>query len=101
MVLAFRQLEAFHAVVANGNMTRAAALMISQPAVSRLVASLEESIGFPLFQRLSGHLRPTSEARYLFDEVELALVHLNHISRLTEDLQGYCQLKGQSVRLMV
>lgn len=88
MALAFRQLEAFHAVVANGNMTRAAeALMISQPAVSRLVAALEESIGFPLFQRLSGHLRPTSEARYLFDEVELALAHLNHISRLTEDLQ--------------
>ncbi len=88
MALPFRQLEAFHAVVANGNMTRAAeALMISQPAVSRLVAALEESIGFPLFQRLSGRLRPTPEARYLFDEVELALAHLNHISRLTEDLQ--------------
>ena len=87
MTLPFRQLEAFHAVVANGSMTRAAALMISQPAISRLVAALEESIGFPLFQRLSGRLRPTPEARYLFDEVELALAHLNHISRLTEDLQ--------------
>jgi DNA-binding transcriptional LysR family regulator len=70
-------------------MTRAAAVLkISQPAVSRLVAALEESIGFPLFQRLSGRLRPTPEARYLFDEVELALAHLNHISRLTEDLQN-------------
>jgi DNA-binding transcriptional LysR family regulator len=93
MTLPFRQLEAFHAVVANGSMTRAAgALRISQPAVSRLVAALEESIGFPLFQRLSGRLRPTPEARYLFDEVELALAHLNHISRLTEDLQD--QKKG-------
>ena len=88
MTLPFRQLEAFHAVVAYGSMTRAAgALSISQPAVSRLVAALEESIGFPLFQRLSGRLRPTPEARYLFGEVELALAHLNHISRLAEDLQ--------------
>ncbi len=89
MALPLRQLEAFHAVVTNGNMTKAASsLKISQPAVSRLVADLEVNIGFPLFQRLSGRLRPTPEARYLFDEVEKALAHLNHISRLTEDIQG-------------
>ncbi len=89
MSLPLRQLEAFHAVVANGNMTKAATLLnVSQPAVSRLIADLEDGIGFPLFQRLSGRLRPTSEARYLFDEVDKALAHLNHISRLTEDLQG-------------
>lgn len=88
MALPLRQLEAFHAVVANGSMTKAAGLLkVSQPAVSRLVSALEESVGFPLFQRLSGRLRPTPEARYLFDEVEKALAHLNHISRLTEDLQ--------------
>ena len=88
MALPLRQLEAFHAVVLKGSMTEAAALLkISQPAVSRLVNALEENVGFLLFQRLSGRLRPTPEARYLFDEVEKALSHLNHISRLTEDLQ--------------
>ena len=88
MPLPLRQLEAFHAVVVNGNMTKAAKfLKISQPAVSRLVASLEESVGFSLFQRLSGRLRTTPEARVLFDEVEKALANLNHISRLTEDIQ--------------
>ncbi|MBT4934398.1 MAG: LysR family transcriptional regulator [Rhodospirillaceae bacterium] len=88
MPLPLRQLEAFHAVVANGNMTKAAKFLeISQPAVSRLVATLEESLGFPLFQRLSGRLRPTPEARVIFDEVEKALANLNHISRLTENIQ--------------
>jgi len=88
MPLPLRQLEAFHAVVVNGNMTKAASfLKISQPAVSRLVASLEEGLGFQLFQRLSGRLRATPEARILFDEVEKALSNLNHISRVMENIQ--------------
>lgn len=88
MTLPLRQLEAFHAIVVYGNMTKAAnSLKISQPAVSRLVASLEETLGFSLFQRLSGRLRATPEARVIFDEVEKALANLNHISRLTENIQ--------------
>jgi DNA-binding transcriptional LysR family regulator len=88
MPLPMRQLEAFHAVVVSGNMTKAAkSLGVSQPAISRLVASLEGSMGFPLFQRLSGGLRVTPEARIIFDEVEKSLAHLNHISRLTENIQ--------------
>jgi len=88
MALHLRQLEAFHAVILKASMTEAARLLnISQPAVSRLVTALEDNVGFSLFQRISGRLRPTPEARYLFDEVEKALAHLNHISRLTEDLQ--------------
>ena len=88
MSLPLRQLEAFHAVVVDGSMTKAAgSLNISQPAVSRLVAALETAVGFQLFKRLSGRLHPTPEAKYLFDEVEKALANLNHISRLTENLQ--------------
>ncbi|PLX33784.1 MAG: LysR family transcriptional regulator [Hyphomicrobiales bacterium] len=84
-----RQLEAFHAVAVHGNMTRAAAhLDISQPAVSRLVASLERNFGFALFERISGRLQPTPEARVLFDEVERALANLNHIVKLSEDIQS-------------
>lgn len=87
MTLSLRQLEAFHAVVTNGNMTRAADyLQISQPAVSRLVASLQENLGFPLFQRLSGRLRPTPEARVLFDQVEKTLTGISHIAQLGTDL---------------
>ncbi|MCP4182761.1 MAG: LysR family transcriptional regulator [Hyphomicrobiales bacterium] len=75
-------------MVENGNITKAGKkLDISQPAVSRLIGSLEETLGFPLFQRLAGRLRPTSEARIIFDEVEKALANLNHVSRLMEDIQ--------------
>ena len=89
MVLPLRQLEAFHAVVVNGSVTRAAeSLHITQPAVSRLVAALEQAVGFRLFRRVASGLRPTPEAGYLFDEVEKALANLNHISKMTEDLQG-------------
>ncbi|MCP4071865.1 MAG: LysR family transcriptional regulator [Hyphomicrobiales bacterium] len=52
-----------------------------------MIGSLEETLGFPLFQRLAGRLRPTPEARIIFDEVEKALANLNHISRLMEDIQ--------------
>jgi DNA-binding transcriptional LysR family regulator len=88
MPLPLRQLEAFHAVVVNGSITNAAIyLEISQPAVSRLIASLEDTLTFPLFQRISGRLRVTPEARVIFDEVEKTLANLNHISRLMEDIQ--------------
>ena len=87
MPLPLRQLEAFHAVVANGSMTKAATFLeISQPAVSRLVSSLEDNLGFHLFERVSGRLRPTPESRSLFDEVEKALANLKHISRLIENI---------------
>ncbi len=89
MPLPLRQLEAFHAIVATGNATKAAAMLkVSQPAVSRLVASLEKNLGFKLFERRSGRLCPTPEARALFDDVERALANLKHISRLTKDIQA-------------
>ncbi len=89
MSLPLRQLEAFHAIVVTGNATKAAVMLkISQPAVSRLVGSLEQNLGFKLFERRSGRLRPTPEARALFDDVERALANLKHISRLTQDIQA-------------
>ena len=97
MSLQLRQLEAFHAIVINGNMTKAAKyLQISQPAISRLVASLEDSLGFSLFQRISGRLRVTPEAKVIFDEVEKALIILNHISKLSENIQDK---KGGHLRI--
>src|SRR6185437_7231050 len=51
-------LEAFRAVVDSRSVTAAAqALGITQPAVSGQIAKLEESVGFPLFERAGGRLR--------------------------------------------
>jgi len=89
MTLPLRQLEAFRAVLTEGSVTRAATYMkISQPAVSRLISSLEENLGFALFKRERKKLQPTAEARFLLDEVERALSHLDHIRQLTVDIEN-------------
>ena len=68
-----RQLEAFRAVMLSGSVTQAAAaLHISQPAVSKLLADLEYHLGFPLFVRSKGvALTVTPEADVFFHEVEM------------------------------
>lgn len=79
--LSLRQLEALLAVVEHGTMTRASqALDISQPAVSRLVADLTESLGFPVLERQEGRLVPTQEARFLMPDIKRSLELLDRIS---------------------
>ena len=87
MKIRLRQLEAFHAVNRFGNVTRAAeALEISQPAVSRLISSFADSVGFSLFDRRGGQLVPTQEARYLLSEVGRVLDSVGHLEELAHDL---------------
>jgi DNA-binding transcriptional LysR family regulator len=64
-----RQLEAFHEVMVSGSVSAAARnLARSQPAISALIAALEDSVGCPLFERRGGRLHPLAEAHFLFEE---------------------------------
>lgn len=75
-----RRLEIFRAVVLGGSASRGAALLgISQPAVSRALADLEGSLGFLLFERVGGQLRPTPEGRLFFAEVERSFTGLDQL----------------------
>lgn len=75
-----RQLEIFRAVVLGGSASRGADLLrISQPAVSRALADLEASLGFLLFERVRGQLRPTPEGRLFFAEVERSFTGLDQL----------------------
>ena len=77
-----RQLEAFRAIMLCQTVTRAAEMLfISQPAVTRLLADLEESIGFALFERTRGRLHPTPEAHLLYQEVDRSLIGMERIAR--------------------
>jgi DNA-binding transcriptional LysR family regulator len=77
-----RQLEAFRAVMETGSVTRAAAAMrISQPAVSKLLAMLARSCGFALFARNGNRLIPTAEALFLSTEVERVFMGTEQIAR--------------------
>ena len=71
-MLNIRQLECFRAIMTTGNMTQAAEMLgIAQPSASSLIANLEHSLGFELFDRSKGRLIATQEARALLPDVIL------------------------------
>lgn len=83
-----RQLECFRAVLSAGTMIRAAEILgISQPAVSNLIAALEREVGFALFRRLNGRLRPTPEAGYFYEEVDRALESFDKAAQTAKDIR--------------
>jgi DNA-binding transcriptional LysR family regulator len=66
-----RQVEAFKAVIENGTVSRAAAILnISQPAASKLIAHLEDDTGLKLFDRVKGRLAPTERGMRLYEEID-------------------------------
>lgn len=76
----FRQLEIFRAVMISGSASRAAELLrITQPAVSRALVELEESLGFSLFDRVKGRLVPTPEGQMFFRDVNASFVGLDRL----------------------
>ena len=76
----FRQLEVFRAVMLSGSASRAAELLqITQPAVSRSVAELEQALGFALFDRLRGRLVPSPEGQLFFRDVTASFVGLDRL----------------------
>lgn len=75
-----RQIEAFAAVVREGGLTRAGEkLHISQPAVSKLISTLERNCGFDLFRRQGNRLTLTAEGELLFGEVQRMMVGTEEI----------------------
>ncbi|MBX8803298.1 LysR family transcriptional regulator [Ochrobactrum sp. MR28] len=82
-----REIEIFRAVSEEGSVSRAALrLNISQPAVSKYLASLERRIGLPLFARLSGRLVPTPEGTALYKQVDRVFLGLSHLDQFMKDL---------------
>ncbi|MFF3788538.1 LysR family transcriptional regulator [Streptomyces sp. NPDC001981] len=69
-----RHLRAFLAVADAGNVTRAAAaLRLTQPAVSRTLAALEQHLGVRLVDRSTHHLALTSEGVVFRDKAAAAV----------------------------
>jgi len=90
-------LEAFRAVVDSRSVTAAAqALGITQPAVSGQIAKLEESVGFPLFERAGGRLKPTPEGLLFYTEATRVLGEVDRLAATTAQIR-----EGQSGRLVI
>lgn len=83
-----RQLEVFTAVMRAGTVTGAARMLnISQPALSQILRHAEDELGFLLFDRDKGRLRPTPEAQELYPEAERLFGELEGLRRKTADLK--------------
>lgn len=85
-----RAMRAFHAVLKLGSVTAAArSLGLTQPAASRLLAQMEQELGFELFHRDRGRLVPTVDGLILFDEVERALDTVERVQDLARDIAEF------------
>lgn len=90
----FRQLQAFKAVMETRSISRAAdALYLTQPAVSKLIQSLEAECGLRLFERQRQRVMPTAEAHLYLDEAENLFLNLARLKRLAEDLKAMVHTK--------
>ena len=88
MMISTRQLEAFRAMIDHGTVTAAAAqLGVSQPAVSKILAGLEQEVGYLLFTRHKRRLTPTSEARLLAAEVTRLYHGLKKVTDVAREIR--------------
>jgi DNA-binding transcriptional LysR family regulator len=97
MNLSLRQLSTFREVMRSGSISQAArSVGRTQPAVSTMVQTLEEQLGFALFVRTHGKLTPTPEAHFFLEECEEIL---GRVERTERTLQRISSL--QSGKLQV
>jgi DNA-binding transcriptional LysR family regulator len=92
-----RQIQAFQEVMLTGSVTEAARNMgRTQPAISSLIAGLERSVGYNLFDRRRGRLHPVPEAQFLLVETQAILERLG---RLRETMQGVGNLETGHLKI--
>ncbi|MEM6462014.1 MAG: LysR substrate-binding domain-containing protein [Pseudomonadota bacterium] len=85
--LSIRQLQTFAEVMRSGSISAAArSLGRTQPAVSSTIASLEQEIGFSLFERERKRLVAKPEAHYFLEEAEVVLTRLTKASRTIREV---------------
>ncbi|GGK75790.1 LysR substrate-binding domain-containing protein [Amphritea balenae] len=89
MNITVRQLQCFREVMRTGSISEAArTLQRTQPAVSNMIATLEEELGVELFERQRGRLIRKPEAHYFLEESEQILERLNKTARTMKEIAG-------------
>lgn len=87
MHLSLRQLSTFREVMRSGSISQAArTLGRTQPAVSTMIQTLEDQLGFALFERMHGKLTPTPEAQFFLEECEDILKRVERTERTVEKI---------------
>ncbi len=92
-----RQLKAFQEVMLTGSVTKAASnIGRTQPAISSLIAGLEKTIGYNLFERRAGRLHPVPEAHFLLEQASSIL---NNVDTLKQTMQSVGSLESGQLRI--
>lgn len=87
MHIRLRQLEAFVATVDAGSVTGAAKdLNLTQSSASKLLTGLEETVAFPLFDRVGRQMRLTDQGRVFLVQARKTLQSFEDIQRVGSDL---------------
>jgi len=93
-----KQLTAFREVMLTGSVSEAARnLNRTQPAVSAMIAGLENDAGCRLFDRRGGRLHPVPEAHYLFEEAQQIL---GRLERTEQTLRSLRELERGVLRIV-
>jgi len=83
-----KQLEVFHAILETGSVTgAAAALNVTQPAISAGIKNLEQRIRIKLFERVGRGMRPTPEALVLVADVIEIFGRVRTLERTAEAMR--------------
>ena len=83
------QMKAFQEIMLTGSVSEAARnLHRSQPAVSALIAGLEEELEMKLFERRKGRLHPVPEAHYLLEECSEVLGRVDTLKQNIRGMRG-------------
>jgi len=86
--LNLRQIEAFKAVIEHGTVSLAAEILrVSQPAVSKLIAHLEEDTELKLFDRAKGRLAVTEQGMRLYEEVDRIFAGLQQVETAVGEIK--------------
>ncbi|MEM9330526.1 MAG: LysR substrate-binding domain-containing protein [Pseudomonadota bacterium] len=92
------QMQAFREIMLTGSVSEAARnLHRSQPAISALIAGLEEELDLKLFERRNGRLHPVPEAHYLLQECSEVL---GRVSTLQENIKSIKTLKSGRIEVV-
>ena len=84
------QYKIFYEVAKTGNISRAAKeLYISQPAMSKSISKLEDSLGLTLFHRNSRGVQLTEEGKLLFDHTKDAFETLTRGEQELKRLKNF------------
>lgn len=84
-----RQIRALHLLVKTGSVSATARLLhVSQPAISKMIRSLETEMGIPLLDHVRGKIQPRHELDALLPSIDRITQELSDLRTLTEEIRG-------------